>query len=261
MCELRLLTKEEYLDIKSRIGRYLENELTDYAKLFTCSYIDLKKGSGIYGLQPYYLEEERERSISDFWIVSEDKGLIVSVTNNVRENQDETYNWHGIKAVIDFKEIEEDSKFVSKQHLHDIYHYGDYPQRRVSDEEAEILDRLLKLKFISLTGETYTYNKNYYIEDSNPEFENFLEYEADDKRYVHLYTESEGKIKSVWYEVEPIEWIVDRETKLAFPRKVLMSGIPFKDKSGNNILKDYVENEFSYQTQKEEPYKQLKLNM
>lgn len=40
-----------------------------------------------------------------------------------------------------------------------------------------------------------------------------------------------------------------------------MTGIPLKDKSGNNVLKDYVETTFVEEIRKNEVYKQLSLKI
>lgn len=261
MPNFRLFTKDEFLDIKSRLQIYIENELTDYAKLFTGSYLDVKGGYSTTGLQPYFeIEEERPRSITSFWIEPNGKENSVSITNGVRYFDEEDYTGYGIKTVVDFSEIEEESTLVGTFHLHRLYTWGEYPQRIATPKETENLDHLLKLGFIEITGKTYTYNKNYY-DNSIPEEDYFLEYQVDDKKFIHLHTIEEGKIKSVWVEVEPIEWVVDDKTNLAFQRKVITTGIPLKDKNGNDVLKPYIENTFNREMEKQETYKQLKLNI
>ena len=225
MCEVRLLNKGEYLYLKSRLGFFFENELSDYAKLFISMYIPLKGENGIDGLSPYYgLEEERDRDISYFWLDSETEN-VVTFTNRVRK-LDETSDDIGVKVLQDFNELE-DVIVKRKYNNHRICTWGEYPQTRATLEDSNKLDKLLKLGFLGITGNVYTFNQNY-ISSTNPEYEYLVEYEADDKKYVHLYELIDGKPKSLWIEVEPVEWIVDNKTNIK-PRKE------------NKLLEEYID--------------------
>ena len=261
MNEVRMLNKEDYIELRSRLRLYFENELTDYSRLFTGSYITLEKGKGWNGTAPYFgIEEERERDISHVWLDSNDNDNSIGYTNTVRHFDDETYPGLGIKVIADFNKIDGATE-VSMYHNHEIYTWGEYPQTKATEEESEKLDRLLELGFLGLTGKTYTYNKNCAEEGKDPEYEYLVEYEADDKKYIHLFESTEEGLKSRWIRVEPIEWIVDYKTGLGITKKVLMTGIPLKDKKGNNVLKDYVENTLSEEVKTSEVYKQLSLKI
>ena len=88
-----------------------------------------------------------------------------------------------------------------------------------------------------------------------------IEYEADDKKYVHLYEIIDGKPKSLWIEVEPVEWIVDEKTNLGISRRVLFGGLALKDKDGNELLKPFIEETFNNEIKQSEINKQLTIKL
>ena len=120
--------------------------------------------------------------------------------------------------------------------------YGYYPQKAVSRDMQDRLERAYKSGTISKTRNSYTTDSRKY----NAYYEKFLakqheEYEYNGKRYVRVEANSDfewGEIQlsngesyrdgdNVWVEVQPVKWLVDERAKVMITDKLIFSGVQF----------------------------------
>ena len=121
--------------------------------------------------------------------------------------------------------------------------YGYYPQKAVSRDMQERLERAYRSGNISKTRNSYTTDSRKYNEYD----EKFLakqheEYEYIGKRYVRVeansdyfgsneFTLSNREIykngDNVWVEVLPVKWLVDEKAKVMITDKLIFSGVQF----------------------------------
>ena len=120
--------------------------------------------------------------------------------------------------------------------------YGYYPQKAVSRDMQDRLERAYKSGTISKTRNSYTTDSRKY----NAYDEKFLakqheEYEYNGKRYVRVEANSDfegGEFQlsngesyrdgdNVWVEVQPVKWLVDERAKVMITDKLIFSGVQF----------------------------------
>ncbi len=123
--------------------------------------------------------------------------------------------------------------------------YGYYPQKAVSRDMQERLERAYRRGSISKTRNSYTTDS---IECSDI-FTSFQpqthqEYEYNGKRYVRVeansyydggdFTLSNGekyrKGDNVWIEVQPVKWLVDEKSRMMITEKLIFAGVQFDKK-------------------------------
>ena len=128
--------------------------------------------------------------------------------------------------------------------------YGYYPQKAVSKEMQEKLEREYKSGRLSKTRNSYTTDSTRYTEyDTTFEPQTHQEYEYNGKRYVRVeansdfggnrFTLSNGEQyrdgDNVWVEVSPVKWLVE---KVMLTDKLIFSGVQF------NHTRDYHTKDF-----------------
>ena len=120
--------------------------------------------------------------------------------------------------------------------------YGYYPQKAVSRDMQDRLERAYKSGTISKTRNSYTTDSRKY----NAYDEKFLakqheEYEYNGKRYVRVEANSDfegGEFQlsngesyrdgdNVWVEVQPVKWLVDERAKVMITDKLIFFGVQF----------------------------------
>ncbi len=120
--------------------------------------------------------------------------------------------------------------------------YGYYPQKAVSRDMQEKLERAFERRSLSKTGKKYTTDSRKYDEL----FEEFFpkqheEFQLDGKRYVRVeanscwgwlgFKLSNGERYSdgdpVWVEVAPVKWLVDERARLMLTEKIIFAGVQF----------------------------------
>ena len=121
--------------------------------------------------------------------------------------------------------------------------YGYYPQKAVSRDMQQKLERAFERRSLSRTGKKYPtdsrkYNK--YAEVFSPK--QHEEFKLDGKKYVRVEANScfnggEFKLSNgeiyrdgdpVWVEVAPVKWLVDEKAKMMLTDKLIFSGVQFK---------------------------------
>lgn len=132
--------------------------------------------------------------------------------------------------------------------------YGEYPQFAVSPEMQEELENNLQSRKLYMTGKNYTFNSSSYERpktvdghrDNSFKPTNYSEYEYQGKKYVRVKADinigaksnkimlANGRIcthgDSVWLEVSPVIWYVDKKSQFLISKYGLLSGIRFDDK-------------------------------
>ena len=132
--------------------------------------------------------------------------------------------------------------------------YGEYPQFAVSPKMQEELENNLQSRNLYMTGKNYTFNSPSYERpktvdghrDNSFKPTNYSEYEYQGKKYVRVKADinigaksnkimlSSGMIcahgDSVWLEVSPVIWYVDKKSQFLISKYGLLSGIRFDDK-------------------------------
>ena len=120
--------------------------------------------------------------------------------------------------------------------------YGYYPQKAVSRDMQERLERAYRSGSISKTRNSYTTDSVAYGEyDTSFQPQTHQEYEYNGKRYVRVeansyydggdFTLSNGEQyrdgDNVWVEVSPVKWLVDERAKVMITDKLIFSGVQF----------------------------------
>ena len=124
--------------------------------------------------------------------------------------------------------------------------YGYYPQKAVSRDMQERLERAYRSGNISKTRNSYTTDSRRY-NACNEKFapKQHEEYEYNGKRYVRVeansyfvgntFILSNGENyrngDNVWVEVSPVKWLVDERAKVMITDKVIFSGVQFNHTS------------------------------
>ena len=121
--------------------------------------------------------------------------------------------------------------------------YGYYPQKAVSRDMQEKLERAFQRRSLSRTGKKYTTDSRKYDEyDEEFSPKQHEEFQLDGKRYVRVEANScfdggEFKLSNgesykdgdpVWVEVSPVKWLVDERAKMMLADKLIFAGVQFK---------------------------------
>ncbi len=131
--------------------------------------------------------------------------------------------------------------------------YGYYPQKAVSKDMQERLEREYKSGRLSKTKNSYTTDSR----KCDAYDEKFLakqheEYEYNGKRYVRVeansfydenyFTLSNGESyrdgDNVWVEVQPVKWLVDEKSRIMITEKLIFAGVQF-NKESNYHTRDF----------------------
>lgn len=121
--------------------------------------------------------------------------------------------------------------------------YGYYPQKAVSRDLQQKLERAFQTRKLSTTGKKYTTDSrkyNDYDEEFSPK--QYEEFGLDGKRYVRVqanscfdgeeFTLSNGERYKdgdfVWVEVAPVKWLIDEKTQMMITDRLIFAGVQFK---------------------------------
>ena len=131
--------------------------------------------------------------------------------------------------------------------------YGYYPQKAVSRDMQERLERAYRSGSISKTRNSYTTDSVAYDEyDTSFQPQTHQEYEYNGKRYVRVkansyydggdFTLSNGEQyrdgDDVWVEVLPVKWLVDEKSRMMITEKLIFAGVQF-NKERNYHTRDF----------------------
>lgn len=120
--------------------------------------------------------------------------------------------------------------------------YGYYPQKAVSRDMQEKLERAFERRSLSKTGKKYTTDSRKYDEyDEEFSPKQHEEFQLDGKKYVRVEANSyfdgdEFELSNgesyrdgdpVWVEVAPVKWLVDERARLMLTEKIIFAGVQF----------------------------------
>ena len=181
---------------------------------------------------------EENIKVGEWWI--KDRGNFdtcakyVSIVGNINDSFVFS-DINSIRLCVPYHEIENIS-LITKEINDNIFEVicGEYPQKIVSNKQ-ELLD-LNKVCNDKLTGKSYnkcnefSYNGKKYI--CYHIMNNSLRYVFLNNKVSVMYS------GDYFFEVKPIEWVVDKEADIAICKKLIVPGIAFDDKEYNGNFKD-----------------------
>ena len=252
MSDFTFLTEEQcfgdkQLDILEKRGT--KAAITDFSILLGGYVADyhIDSDSSLEGRTGYY------------WTKSDDGG------NNVRVVYDDGSNYYnyvrprngGARPALPFSSIGSiptngESGKRARDGILEV-EYGYYPQKAVSKDMQDRLEREFKSGRVSRTRNTYTTDsKRFNAYDEKFEPKQHQEYEYNGKRYVRVEANSDfgsGQFQlsngesyrngdNVWVEVQPVKWLVDEREKIMLTDRLIFSGVQF------NHTRDYHTRDF-----------------
>ena len=241
MSDFTFLTEEQYfgddkLDILEKRGT--KAAITDFSILLGAYVSDyhIDNDSSLEGRTGYYWTKSDDGD-NDARVVDDDGS---------RDYNDVYKRGGGARPVLPFSSISSiptngESGKRARDGVLEV-EYGYYPQKAVSRDMQDRLERAYKSGTISKTRNSYTTDSRKY----NAYDEKFLakqheEYEYNGKRYVRVEANSDfewGEIQlsngesyrdgdNVWVEVQPVKWLVDERAKVMITDKLIFSGVQF----------------------------------
>ena len=252
MSDFTFLTEEQYfgddkLDILEKRGT--KAAITDFSILLGAYVSDhhIDNDSSLEGRTGYY------------WTKSDDGdnyARVVDFSGN-RNCNDVGDRASGARPALPFSSISSiptngESGNRAKDGVLEV-EYGYYPQKAVSRDMQDRLERAYKSGTISKTRNSYTTDSRKY----NADDEEFLakqheEYEYNGKRYERVnansyydgnyFTLSNGEKyragDNVWVEVQPVKWLVDEKSHMMITEKLIFAGVQF-NKESNYHTEDF----------------------
>lgn len=170
---------------------------------------------------------------------------------------------NGVRGASGIKEIE----------------YGEYPQTIVNENYSRELENAYNNGNLRITGKSYTTDSVNY-QDFNKSFQarTHTEYEYNGSKYIRFVGDENGadsvlsdgrtiKSKDVyWVYVEPIIWLVDEKEDIALSKKLIFSGVQFKNRSDykgdfdKTDIKKFMDDDFSKEIVSDRVYLQTTLD-
>ena len=200
-----------------------------------------------------------EGRTGSYWTRSDDgvNDVRVVVGSGRRICSDVLYRFGGARPALPFSSIGSiptngESGKRARDGILEV-EYGYYPQKAVSRDMQERLERAYRSGSISKTRNSYTTDSIAYNEyDTSFQPQTHQEYEYNGKRYVRVeansyydggdLTLSNGEQyrdgDNVWVEVQPVKWLVDEKEKVMLTDKLIFSGVQF------NHTRDYHTRDF-----------------
>ena len=255
MSNLTFLTQEqcfesEKLDILQKRG--IKAAMTDFAILL----------GGWIGKKHIDGDESLEGRTGCYWTKSDggDNGGVRTVfTNGECDYQDVLKRYVGARPALLFSSISSlpmnGVSGATKRARDGVLEveYGYYPQKAVSRDMQERLERAFERRSLSRTGKKYTTDSRK-IEDEYSTFspKQYDEFQLDGKKYVRVEAKSclgvcgfklsnGERFKDgnpVWVEVSPVKWLVDEKAKIMLTDKLIFAGVQF------NQTRDYHTEDF-----------------
>ena len=153
--------------------------------------------------------------------------------------------------------------------------YGEYPQTIVDENYSRELERAYNNGSLKTTGKNYTTDSvRYQDTDTSFRARTHTEYEYNGGKYIRFVGDSncDGEVLSdgrtiqsgntYWVRVEPIIWLVDERANIALSKKIIFSGVQFKnrrdykDDFDRTDIKQFMDNYFSKEIVSDRVYSQ-----
>ena len=252
MSDFTFLTEEQYfgddkLDILKKRGT--KTAITDFSILLGAyvSNYHIDNDSSLEGRTGYY------------WTKSDDGDNDARVVNDNGNRRYNSVNERdgGARPALPFSEVSSiptngESGKRARDGILEV-EYGYYPQKAVSRDMQERLERAYRSGNISKTRNSYTTDSAHYNEyDTSFQPQTHQEYEYNAKRYVRVkansyydggdFTLSNGEQyrdgDDVWVEVLPVKWLVDEKSRMMITEKLIFAGVQF-NKERNYHTRDF----------------------
>ncbi len=252
MSDFTFLTEEQYfgddkLDILKKRGT--KTAITDFSILLGAyvSNYHIDNDSSLEGRTGYY------------WTKSDDgdNDARVVLASGARNSCNVDVRSGGARPALPFSSISSiptngESGKRAKDGVLEV-EYGYYPQKAVSRDMQERLERAYRSGNISKTRNNYTTDSVAYDEyDTSFQPQTHQEYEYNGKRYVRVkansyydggdFTLSNGEQyrdgDDVWVEVLPVKWLVDEKSRMMITEKLIFAGVQF-NKERNYHTRDF----------------------
>ena len=130
--------------------------------------------------------------------------------------------------------------------------YGFYPQTVVSLSKSQMLEQLYQKNLLPKSGKTYTFDKTPSFNDV-AYFEPIIypEYQLDSEKFVRfimnpfelqvtINNQNYCMGEAVWFQVEPVTWLVDMDQCRIVSFKNLLAGIPFSHKEYSGLSQSFI---------------------
>ena len=153
--------------------------------------------------------------------------------------------------------------------------YGEYPQTIVDESYSRELERAYNNRSLGTTGKNYTTDSvRYQDTDTSFRARTHTEYEYNGSKYIRFVGDlnCEGEVLSdgrtietgqaYWVRVEPITWLVDERANIALSKKLIFSGLQFKNRRDykgdfdRTDIKQFMDNYFSKEIVSDRVYSQ-----
>ena len=153
--------------------------------------------------------------------------------------------------------------------------YGEYPQTIVDENYSRELERAYNNRSLGTTGKNYTTDSvRYQDTDTSFRARTHTEYEYNGSKYIRFVGDlnCEGEVLSdgrtietgqaYWVRVEPITWLVDERANIALSKKLIFSGLQFKNRRDykgdfdRTDIKQFMDNYFSKEIVTDKVYSQ-----
>ena len=153
--------------------------------------------------------------------------------------------------------------------------YGEYPQTIVDENYSRELERAYNNGSLKTTGKNYTTDSvRYQDTDTSFRARTHTEYKYNGGKYIRFVGDSncDGEVLSdgrtiqsgntYWVRVEPIIWLVDERANIALSKKIIFSGVQFKnrrdykDDFARTDIKQFMDNYFSKEIVSDRVYSQ-----
>lgn len=199
----------------------------------------------------YYIVDENTKQKTCWWWTkteyNDNAACIFNANGNRRYNYD-TSRTGGIRPAIPYSDIAESitNKTINECDVLEV-EFGEYPQTVVDERFSRELEVVFK-RGLKTNGQKFT-TDSVASNDMDSEFkarEHFV-YEYKGEKYIRFVANknsqdkylSDGRIINsgdiYWVKVEPIKWLVDTKTNIAISKKLIVSGIQFKNKKDRDI--------------------------
>ena len=264
MSDLTFLTAEQcfgdnQLDIFKKRGN--RAALTDFAILLGAdvSIWYIANGNSLEGRTGYYWTKSKDLDWYNYVYVVHGSGTRSSDKVNER--------YVGVRPAIPLSSLNaipmnEGSEIIKANDGILEVEYGYYPQKTVSRDMQERLERAYRSSSFKKTNSHFTSDSRKY--DAYNEIflpKQYAEYEYNGNKYVRIQANScfginkfilsnEVKYRDgdyVWVEVLPVKWLVDEKSLFMITEKIIFAGVQFNDKNyitadwENTVIKKFMD--------------------
>lgn len=217
--------------------------------------------------------DEVLESIPSYYTVKNDEDQFQTIKDNIIGDAGRFST--GIRPVIRDKDLYD--KAALNREINDdgqeVYKFGEYPQKRVSEDLAAELDhlyfelnekkekrmynlqskvqdfmienRLSKTQVMRYTGKSYACPRIYQVWDDDRYYvdrRHFDEVEYKGKKYVRYHESDRYYSFAGWYEVSPVEWLIDDNSKTLVSKNTIIKNIDNQNYYKYSVTKKFIEN-------------------